>query len=234
MSDKQKEKIRSSLEELGQAFMYRKEEINSNNPLALVKAYKNKSGELEIQIIKKSILLTLTRDDETDLALKFVNRGYLYIIVMKIRFIDNVRMVVEDFLEYEKSRLRSYFRAEADIEFIVRTLGTTGEPASEVTLASVGKPDISGGGFFFYSKQEIFENTKVHLYLNLNDCGIVQTNARVVRCKPITKRDEIFGIAVEFIGISAIDREKILNFVSGIQRRQLMLGICEESRQWIE
>lgn len=231
MPIKDMDKIKDSLIEIGQAYMFRESDLKENKPLALVKIKSNEDDELEILIHRCLQTFSRNEAEQDNLALIFVNRGYQYVVFVEVEAVDDLYMIVKDFVKCIKTRIRRYFRIAVTIDFTVQTLGISGKSASFEDILPEMKSNISGGGFFFYAGQELSKGKKVVMILDLEDCGIVQTHAVVVRCKLIDKKDEIYGIAVEFAGITEQERERILNFISGVQRRQIEMGSYQETYQ---
>ncbi|MFH1515657.1 MAG: PilZ domain-containing protein [bacterium] len=132
-----------------------------------------------------------------------------------------------------KHRLRDYFRVDVNLDFKVALISEFGVVGKTVPIVNVGTTNISGGGFFFYTSEQVQEQGLIQISLDLEENGIVVTKGKIIRCRIVNEKGPVFGVAVRFIDQSNQESEKILNFLFSTQRKQLSKGTYRESKQLI-
>ena len=187
----------------------------------------NDSIELRITYCSKPGSLIVGSSEQ--LMLAFIHLGYFYKIVAFCDVIGENHILVDDFGNIGKTRLRKFFRVDTHLEFAVQECNIEGIPIRDMKVGSGGHVDISGGGFRFSSHGPLEPNDIVLIRLNLGNNNFVTTKGKVVRCNPWENQPDWFHIAITFVDISRSGQDKILAFVSEVQRSLIRKGLCVES-----
>jgi hypothetical protein len=110
-------------------------------------------------------------------------------------------------------QLRKYTRVDAKVNYAVQSVDAKGIPTTALSCMPERTSVISGGGLQFYCRTNLDVNSFLLMTLDLHDFGTIKTDARVVRTEEFSKENQIYSIAVEFIGLRDSDRQKIISFV---------------------
>jgi hypothetical protein len=222
--------IQEVLLEQEQAYMYSDKSLDSQYLLAVIHILQKEKGELELRFSKGISQRALLEKRFDHVYIKLITRGYQYCIEAALEILDDSRFNLKIVIKVEKQRLRKFFRVDAEMDFTVAKVDIHGIIGDAVKLTDLKYVNVSGGGIFFYCAELLMANLKLSIMLDL-DGEIITVMGRVIRCSSIPDRGSMYGIATEFIGLSDRHRDKILNYVSNIQRRHLCSGVYAESKQ---
>lgn len=198
--------------------------------LAVVEIMKSPKGELVFRDINIVSTHAALGDQLKKVYIKLVWRGYQYCIEAALELKGDSRIILKKIMNVEKHRLRRFFRVDVEMDYSVEKIDFKGNIGDPVALTDLKYVNISGGGFFFYSMELLVEGLDLLISLDLEE-ETVKVKGKVLRCSVIRDRGGLFGVAVEFIDVSEKHRDKILNYVLSIQRRNLSRGAYAENKQ---
>lgn len=130
--------------------------------------------------------------------------------------------------------LSNFYQMLRDIQHQVDTMVALqrGEPAPPSPHRSDRAINISGDGVAFASESEIEPGTKMHLTFDLTRFPhrTIECLGEVVSCEPLEGEPGTVVVRVKYTHIREIDRDRIINYVFKIQRRQIRHLRAAEAR----
>ena len=226
-------KIRLELLEHGHATIYKNEKLEDYDRFAIVKVTMDEKKGMVLKVYKQLHPVNSIYAIQENAVLSFISRGYIFIVHVYLKLLNNEHIQVLKIISTKKHRLREHFRVDVCIDYDINLYNDKGEPVDTIPVECDRISNLSGGGFFFYAFADLPENRLLHISLHLEDKGRIDLKAQTVRVRSLNKQKALFGVAVRFIDISNEDYESILNFLYSVQRKRLSEGTFKESKQYV-
>ena len=214
-----------------EVYTYSLQEDGEEKLLFISKVRRDESGRLFLQASNLSDINVDSGEEIEKVILNFIRKGTSYRVVSLVDLEGGSRIILREFKDIEKVRLRKFVRVDTRLDYEVSFCDVNGDPAQAITVEKNRTVNISGGGFLFYSQVSCPFGCRLHIKLHIPNMGVIAIFGKVVRCNPVKNMTGIWGVAVEFIEIPDRIREKIFSYVLYVQREQIKLGVFTESDQ---
>ncbi|MCL6610157.1 MAG: PilZ domain-containing protein [Peptococcaceae bacterium] len=120
----------------------------------------------------------------------------------------------------DPQRKRKWYRLRTDLEFKWIPAGDAGKRPGQYKTDRL--EDISGGGLCFKTGKKLNPGDEIRLVLDLEGGRNLAIPGRVLRVEEETgQADPIYKVAVEFENLPGIERERVVSYITKIQRHYI-------------
>lgn len=159
-----------------------------------------------------------------DYELIFYTKAGLYQCIAKVqkRYTEELMHVMDLVLQTElvKYQRRQYYRLDCMMTFRYKVP----EDGEDNCWKDGVITDLSGGGIRFQCKEEIGEGCHLEVKIPLSfpeEIVPIQFQTKVIECKKMDMNPTMFEIRGEFIEVSDLEREKVIQYIFEEQRRRM-------------